>query len=37
MELTPNEMRNQTFAKSFRGYAPTEVDSFRDASATALV
>ncbi|MBN2226994.1 MAG: DivIVA domain-containing protein [candidate division Zixibacteria bacterium] len=36
MELTPNEMRNQTFAKSFRGYAPTEVDSFRDAAATAL-
>ncbi|UCD17676.1 MAG: DivIVA domain-containing protein, partial [Candidatus Zixiibacteriota bacterium] len=36
MELTPNEMRNQTFASSFRGYSKAEVDAFRNAAASAL-
>jgi DivIVA domain-containing protein len=36
MELTPNEIRNQKFSSSMRGYNRSEVDAFKDAAATAL-
>lgn len=36
MGFTPNEIRNQEFSKSFRGFSPTEVEAFKEAAATAL-
>jgi cell division initiation protein len=36
MELTPNEIRNQTFTSSFRGYHKEEVEAFKEAAAAAL-
>lgn len=36
MELTPNDIRNQKFSSSMRGYNRGEVDTFLDAAATAL-
>ncbi|MCX6826149.1 MAG: DivIVA domain-containing protein [candidate division Zixibacteria bacterium] len=36
MELTPNEIRNQKFAVSMRGYNRSEVDAFKNAAAAVL-
>lgn len=36
MGITPNEMRNQEFSKAMRGFAPAEVESFKEAAASAL-
>jgi len=36
MGFTPNEIRNQEFSKSFRGFSPTEVEAFKEAAATSL-
>jgi len=36
MELTPNDIRNQKFSVSFRGYTKDEVDTFMDSAASAL-
>jgi len=36
MEITPNEMRNQSFASSMRGYNKAEVDAFIQGAADAL-
>ena len=36
MDLTPNDIRNQAFSSSFRGYAKEEVGAFKEAVATAL-
>jgi cell division initiation protein len=36
MELTPNEIRNQQFSQSFRGYNKEEVESFKESAAVAL-
>jgi len=36
MGLTPNEIRNQEFSASMRGYTRTEVEAFKEAAAAAL-
>jgi cell division initiation protein len=36
MELTPNDIRNQKFSSSFRGYDRVEVDGFMEEVASAL-
>ncbi len=36
MGLTPNELRNQMFSSSMRGYTRAEVDAFKEAAAAAL-
>jgi cell division initiation protein len=36
MGLTPNELRNQEFSSSMRGYTRAEVDAFKEAAAAAL-
>ena len=36
MDLTPNDIRNQKFSTSFRGYTRDEVDAFMDSVASAL-
>lgn len=36
MGLTPNEIRNQEFSSSMRGYTRSEVEAFKEAAATAL-
>jgi cell division initiation protein len=36
MEITPNEIRNQQFSSSFRGYNKEEVESFKETVAAAL-
>ncbi len=36
MGLTPNEIRNQEFSSSMRGYTRTEVEAFKEATAAAL-
>ncbi|HHI03388.1 MAG TPA: DivIVA domain-containing protein [candidate division Zixibacteria bacterium] len=36
MGLTPNEIRNQEFSSSMRGYTRSEVEAFKDAAAAAL-
>lgn len=36
MDLTPNDIRNQKFSASFRGYTKDEVDAFMDSVASAL-
>ncbi len=36
MELTPNDIRNQKFSASFRGYTKDEVDTFMDSVASTL-
>ncbi len=36
MGLTPNEIRNQEFSSSLRGYTRSEVEAFKEAAATAL-
>ena len=36
MKITPVDVRNQQFGKSFRGYDPSEVDSFLERVYTSL-
>lgn len=36
MGLTPNEIRNQEFSSSMRGYTRSEVEAFKEAAAAAL-
>jgi len=36
MGLTPNEIRNQEFSSSMRGFTKSEVEAFKEAAATAL-
>jgi cell division initiation protein len=36
MEMSPNEMRNQQFSSSFRGFNKAEVDAFKESVASAL-
>jgi len=36
MGFTPNEIRNQEFSKSMRGFSPAEVEAFKEAAASAL-
>lgn len=36
MGLTPNEIRNQEFSSSMRGYTRSEVEAFKEAAASAL-
>jgi len=36
MEMSPNEIRNQQFSSSFRGYNTAEVDAFKESIAVAL-
>ncbi len=36
MGMTPNEIRNQSFSKSLRGYTPREIEIFRETVAAAL-
>ncbi len=36
MGLTPNEIRNQEFSSSMRGYTRSEVEAFKEATAAAL-
>lgn len=36
MKITPVDIKNQKFAKSFRGYDPSEVEGFLEAVASTL-
>ncbi len=36
MEMSPNEMRNQQFSSSFRGFNKAEVEAFKESVSSAL-
>jgi cell division initiation protein len=36
MDLTPNEIRNHEFSRTFRGFSCSEVEAFKEAAASAL-